>query len=71
MLMVMTTCPVTGKTYWTGDFADFQSFDALVEAPRSARCPHCQRQHQWYPADAWLETGMVKSYFDAELEALF
>lgn len=70
MLMVMTTCPATGRMFWTGGYADPVSFEASVRAAGTVRCPHCQRQHTWSFDDAWLETGPAESYFDPELEAV-
>ena len=54
MPRVLITCPVTQKPLPTGVELDAVAFQ-LERGCRFAPCPHCQQQHRWTKATAWLE----------------
>lgn len=52
---VMFECPVTGEAIPTGLRAERQKFYASPVFFARAYCPHCDRDHEWFAGDAWVE----------------
>jgi hypothetical protein len=54
---VMTTCPTTGKTVWTGLTMTGELLSALDGSSFHLWCPACRAQHPWVAAKAWIGPG--------------
>jgi hypothetical protein len=55
MLFVTIKCPSTGLSVSTGLSMDAASFAQLPAIVSRVRCPHCRIEHEWLPANAWLD----------------
>jgi hypothetical protein len=51
---VMTTCPTTGKTVWTGLTMTRELLAALDGSSFHLWCSACRERHPWGAAKAWL-----------------
>jgi len=52
---VMFECPVTGEAVPTGLRAERAKFYASPVFFSRSYCPHCDRDHEWFAGDAWVE----------------
>jgi hypothetical protein len=51
---LMLKCPITGREFSTGIFADEETFRQLPDTVTKAACPHCGRLHSWWTREARL-----------------
>jgi len=51
---VMTACPTTGKTVWTGLTMTRELLAALEGSSFHLWCPACRAEHPWVAAKAWI-----------------
>jgi hypothetical protein len=54
MAVVLIRCPRTGRCLSTGDEADPDSLDLVLNGPKSIECPFCRKEHVWTKRDAML-----------------
>jgi hypothetical protein len=55
---LMLMCSITGREFSTGISIDEASFRALPNTVTKARCPHCDRVHDWWTRDArWIDAA--------------
>jgi hypothetical protein len=52
---VMIECPETGLAVPTGLRADRKDFERSTVFFSRSYCPHCDRDHEWFAGDAWVE----------------
>jgi hypothetical protein len=52
MGVLLITCPNTGKEFSTGIQADRDTASVLPKVTMTARCPHCQLDHDWDVGEA-------------------
>ena len=52
MGVLMLKCPITGKEFSTGIFADEVTFQHLPDTVTKAACPHCGGLHSWWTREA-------------------
>lgn len=52
---VMFECPVTGEAVPTGLRAERSKFYSSPVFFSRSYCPHCDRDHEWFAGDAWVE----------------
>jgi hypothetical protein len=52
---VMFECPVTGEAIPTGLRAEREKFYSSPVFFSRSYCPHCDRDHEWFAGDAWVE----------------
>jgi hypothetical protein len=52
---VMIECPATGRTVPTGLRANAREFGRQPVFFSRSYCPHCDRDHEWFAGDAWVE----------------
>lgn len=57
---VMITCPVTERPVNTGITINPASFATLTVTRNRVWCEHCNREHTWSTADAYLESQPPK-----------
>jgi hypothetical protein len=54
MSVIMIRCPETGRDISTNIECDRETFEDLPFIIAQTTCPHCEREHHWSKADAWL-----------------
>jgi hypothetical protein len=59
---VMITCPVTQLTLATGVQLSEDVFATAVFVNVIAPCPHCEAEHRWNKADAFLQEVKREAY---------
>lgn len=52
---VMIECPETGRAVPTGLRAEQKDFARQPVFFSRSYCPHCDRDHEWFAGDAWVE----------------
>lgn len=58
---VMITCPTTHKTLFTGVQISQAVFDTAVFTNVKVLCQHCEGEHRWSKADAFLTEATRES----------
>lgn len=51
----MIECPETGRAVPTGLRADRQQFESSPVFFSRSYCPHCDRDHEWFAGNAWVD----------------
>jgi hypothetical protein len=59
---VMITCPTTQLPLATGVQLSQEVFATAVFANVRAACPHCEDEHRWNKADAFLQEVKREAY---------
>jgi hypothetical protein len=62
---VMITCPKTRLTLATGVQLSKEVFATAVFVNVRASCPHCESDHRWNKADAFLQEVKREAYGQA------
>ncbi len=62
---VMITCPVTQLTLPTGVQLSEDVFATALFVNVKAICPHCEGEHRWNKADAFLQEVKREAYGQA------
>lgn len=52
---VLIECPETGRAIPTGIRAERKTFERSTVFFSRSYCPHCDRDHEWFAGDAWVE----------------
>lgn len=61
MGVLMLKCPTTDREFSTGIYVDEASFRRLPDTVTKARCPHCERMHNWWTREARWANSMPPS----------
>jgi len=59
---VMITCPSTNLTLPTGVQLSEAVFATAVFTNVRVQCPHCETEHRWNKADAFLQDAPPRAY---------
>ena len=57
---VMFECPQTGRAVPTGLRAERREFARQPVFFSRSYCPHCDRDHEWFAGDAWVEESETR-----------
>ena len=60
MGVVWIKCPRTGHAVSTGIEVDPVVFRQTPVFFSRTRCPHCEHEHEWFAADAWISESNVR-----------
>jgi hypothetical protein len=71
MGLLMLYCPTTGRGFDAGIDTNEPTFKRMPDRMRTARCPHCGREHPWRLGDARVLDPMndSKPYFGHLLDS--
>jgi len=59
--VLVVTCPTTRKDFSTGILTDTDSLALTPQDLTRSYCPHCRREHSWWPKDAKLVPALPQS----------
>ena len=59
--VLVVTCPTTRKDFSTGILTDTDSLALTPQDLTRSYCPHCRREHSWWPKDAKLVSALPQS----------
>jgi len=62
---VMITCPSTGLSLATGVQLSEAVFETAIFTNVRVLCPHCEEEHRWNKADAFLQEAPPRAYGEA------
>jgi len=59
--VLVVRCPTTRKDFSTGILTDTDSLALTPQDLTRSYCPHCRREHSWWPKDAKLVSALPQS----------